>query len=319
MIAPAATIPGQGRRSVERLALIALLCGATGIGFAPILVRLSETGPISTAFYRLFFALPVLWIWMELTKPDPARAETAGAAPQLGEIVPSPRLPARASAFWLFGAAGFFFAGDMAFWHWSIQLTTVANSTLLTNFAPFFVMLGARFLFFERITPALVFGLILAFGGGAMLVGASVQLSIEHVWGDLLALVAALFYAGYLLTVKFLRRHFSTATIMARSALVSAPILGLIALASGDSFRILSLQGWAVLLMLALISHAGGQSLIAYALAHLKAAFSSVSLLLQPVVAAILAWIILSEPLAALQVLGGLIILAGIFTASRGK
>ncbi len=74
-----------------------------------------------------------------------------------------------------------------------------------------------------------------------------------------------------------------------------------------------------MLLALALLSHVGGQSLIAYALAHLPAAFSSVSLLLQPVAAALLAWLILSEALGLLQGLGGAVVLAGIAIARRGS
>ena len=74
-----------------------------------------------------------------------------------------------------------------------------------------------------------------------------------------------------------------------------------------------------MLLGLALVSHAGGQSLITYALAHLPAAFSSVSLLLQPAAAAVLAWALLAEPLGALQAIGGVVVLAGILMARRGS
>ena len=91
------------------------------------------------------------------------------------------------------------------------------------------------------------------------------------------------------------------------------------ALLSGESLIATTAYGWAVLLGLALISHAGGQSLIAYALAHLPAALSSVSLLLQPAVAALLAWIILGEALGPWQALGALIILVGIYLARRGS
>jgi drug/metabolite transporter (DMT)-like permease len=77
-------------------------------------------------------------------------------------------------------------------------------------------------------------------------------------------------------------------------------------------------EGWLVLIGLALISHVGGQSLIAYALAHLPAAFSSVGLLVQPVTAAFLAWLLLSETLGLAQVIGGIVVLGGIFVARRG-
>jgi drug/metabolite transporter (DMT)-like permease len=74
-----------------------------------------------------------------------------------------------------------------------------------------------------------------------------------------------------------------------------------------------------VLIALALISHAAGQGLIAYALAHLPAAFSSVSLLFQPVMAALFAWAILAEPLVPLQIAGGIVVLLGIYLARRGS
>ena len=67
------------------------------------------------------------------------------------------------------------------------------------------------------------------------------------------------------------------------------------------------------------ISHAAGQGLIAYALAHLPAAFSSVSLLFQPVMAALFAWLLLAEALVPLQIAGGVVVLAGIYLARRGS
>ena len=70
---------------------------------------------------------------------------------------------------------------------------------------------------------------------------------------------------------------------------------------------------------LALIPHIAGQSLIAYGFAHLPAAFSSVSLLLQPVLAAIYAWALLGETVGPAQMLGGLVVLAGIYLAMRGS
>lgn len=85
-----------------------------------------------------------------------------------------------------------------------------------------------------------------------------------------------------------------------------------------DSFMPMALFGWAMLFGLAFISHAGGQALIIYALAFLPPAFSSLTLLLQPVVAAILAWLVLSEPVGLLQAIGGAVVLAGILIARRG-
>lgn len=313
-------------KSPQRLAFAALLGGATGIGFAPILVRLSEVGPSATAFYRILFALPFLWLFISLERPGISTQQR----PQFASLDPqaaagSTRLPVTGAgwrgsrALWPCAAAGAFFAGDLAFWHWSIKLTTVANSTLLTNCAPFFVMLGARILFAERITIYLLLGLAAASAGAAMLVGASFQTTPSHLTGDFLALITAGFYGAYLLTIKYLRSNLSTARILAWSGVVSCILLWIVAFLSGETILASSPKGWTVLLCLGLVSHIGGQGLIAYALAHLPAGFSSVGLLLQPVVAAVLAYVLLSEPLSLLQIAGGVVILAGILIAVRSQ
>ena len=287
--------------SLSRFAFAALLAGATGIGFAPVLVRLSEIGPSATAFFRILFALPLLWGWLGIER----------------EKSPSARRPVNRNDYLWLASAGLCFTGDLAVWHWSLQFTSVANSTLLTNFAPIFVTLGAGFLFAEQISRGFLLGMLLALGGAVMLVGASFNLNVRHLLGDLLAIGTALFYAGYLLAVKHLRHSFSSVTIMAWSGLVSCPALLLIAVCSGENLLPATAGGWWVLIALALISHVGGQTLIAYAFGHLPASFSSVSLLLQPVVAAAVAWLVLNEPLSFPQALGGLVVLAGIALASQ--
>lgn len=107
--------------------------------------------------------------------------------------------------------------------------------------------------------------------------------------GDGLAALAAVFYAGYFLSVSGLRPRFSTAAVMAYGAPAACAALLPVALLSGEGLLPASWQGWAVLLAVALVSHVLGQSLVAYALAGLPAAFSSVALLLQPTIAAALA------------------------------
>jgi drug/metabolite transporter (DMT)-like permease len=293
----------DGGVRIARIALAALLCGAVGIAFAPIFVRLSELGPSATAFHRLALALPALWLWRHV--------EGRGARPAAR--------PASRSDYLGLVVAGLFFAGDLAFWHWSVRLTTVANATLLANFAPVFVTLAAFALFGERFSRMFLVGMALALVGACVLMGRSLTLSLTHLFGDTLGIVTAMFYAGYIVAVGRLRARFSTATIMAWSGLVTCAALLPVALLSGESLIATTAYGWAVLLGLALISHAGGQSLIAYALAHLPAALSSVSLLLQPAVAALLAWIILDEALGPWQALGALIILVGIYLARRGS
>jgi drug/metabolite transporter (DMT)-like permease len=129
-----------------------------------------------------------------------------------------------------------------------------------------------------------------------------------------------MFYAGYILAVKALRdRGEATLHLMAVTSTITALFLLPAALASGEAMLPATAFGWWVLVGLALVSHAAGQGLIAYALAHLPAAFSSVSLLFQPVMAALFAWVLLSEALVPLQVAGGMVVLCGIYLARRGS
>jgi drug/metabolite transporter (DMT)-like permease len=282
-------------------ALVALFAGATAIAFAPIFVRLSKVGPVTTAFWRLTLALPVLWLWVLFEQRNSRVPGKATAGSTHRQLV----------------LAGLFFAGDLAVWHWSILFTSVANSTLLANFAPIFVALGAWWLFGQRVSRAFLAAMTIALVGTSITVGTSFRVSLQHLWGDALGLITAVFYAGYILTVKQLREECSVATIMAWGGAVTSLALLPIAIFSGEAIMPPTWYGWIVLLALALISQVSGQSLIAYALAHLPAAFSSVGLLLQPVMATIFAWFILGETLQPWQAIGGGLVLLGIVKARQ--
>jgi len=280
--------------------LIALFAGATFIALSPIWVRIADVGPTASAFWRVFLAVPLLWILFFSLQANERK------------VVP---LQWRSML-----AAGVAFAGDLAFWHWSIQFTSVANSTLLANLASIFVTLAAWVLWKERPSAMFLAGLAAALAGVGLLVRASLEFSPTALLGDGLGVVTAMFYAWYLLSVKGLRdRGAATLQLMAVTTTLTAAVLFPVALASGEALLPGTATGWLKLLGLAWISHAAGQGLIAYALAHLPAGFSSVGLLFQPVMAALFAWVLLGEPLSALQVAGGLVVLAGIALARRGS
>ena len=284
----------------QSIALAALFAGACAIGTSAVLVKLTDVGPVSSAFWRVALAVPLLWLWARLSDATSSADERRGNLPILA-------------------LAGFFFAGDLAFWHWSIVLTSVANATLLANCAPIFVTLAAWLLYRRAPRPRFVFGLATALAGMAMLLRGDFEHSGTALIGDALGIVTAMFYAAYQLVITRARRRISTARIMFVSGVVTAALLLPIALASGERFLPASAAGWAPLVGLALISQVGGQSLIAYAMAHLPATFSSVGLLLQPVVAAALAWVVLSEALTALAIGGGVLVLIGIRIAHSAQ
>jgi len=302
MLFSPATMPAAATQNRATLSLIALIVGATAIGFSPIFVRLAEVGPLTSAFWRVALATPALWIWALLARPAGTsvllqRSHVVGVV-----------------------AVGLSFAGDLSFWHWSIKLTSVANATLLANLSAVIVTLAAWLLYRQR--PRLVFtiGMLLALAGTATLMARSFTLGAQQPLGDLLGIATACCYSIYLLSIKRLRdAGCSTATIVSWGTSITALTLLPIALLSGESLLPQSLHAWTVLLALALISHAGGQTLIAYALAQLPAAFSSVALLLEPLVAAVVAWPLFGERLGPIEIAGGLLVLGGIYVSHRGS
>ncbi|MCE9640698.1 MAG: DMT family transporter [Betaproteobacteria bacterium] len=271
----------------------ALLLGAAAIGTSGLFVKVSETGPIATAFWRVLLALPCLWLWSVLEQRERHRESFAVERK-------------------LLIASGLFFAGDLAVWHWSLILTSVANSTLLANLAPIFVALAAWLLFRQQLQKKFLIGLAVAVTGMTVLIGGDFQLQGKELIGDALGVVTAMFYAGYQLTVTKLRARVATSTIMAWSSLITAIVLLPLALVSGEQLLPVSDMGWIKLVALALISQVAGQSLIAYAMAHLPATFSSVGLLFQPIMATLFAWAILGESVSLLQLAGGITVLVGI-------
>jgi drug/metabolite transporter (DMT)-like permease len=280
---------------------VALLIGGVAMGGSPIFVRLSEVGPMATAFWRVALALLPVLIWSKATEKTATDSRPAGFSDYALLVLP-----------------GIFLAADLAAWHLALHMTSVANATLFANLAPIFVTLGSWLVFRAHVSRLFIAGLATALAGMVVLKGGPGALGNGDLSGDVTAAVAAVFYAGYMLSIGRLRSRFSTNRIMIWSTASSAVCMLPVAFFLEPSFMPTALFGWGILFGLAFISHAGGQALVIYALAYLPPAFSSLTLLLQPVVAALLAWLLLSEPVGLMQAVGGTIVLTGILIARRG-
>lgn len=289
---PSTAVPSPTRATG---AVAALVAGAFAMGVSPVFVRLADVGPFASAFWRVALAIPLLWIW--------ARGEGG-----TGSVARAFRTP----AVW---ACGLFFAGDLVVWHLAIMKTTVANATFLATMAPVWVVLGSSALIGERVDRRIVAGLALCILGGAALIGGSYTLAPERLVGDLYGIATSLFFGAYFLAVRVARRTVATGILTFSSTVITGFALLIVAALLEPTLMPQSPAGIGALFGLAVISHAGGQGLLAFALGHLSAAFSSLVIFLEAIAAALVAWAVLGEALGPEQIAGGILILTGIFVA----
>jgi drug/metabolite transporter (DMT)-like permease len=282
-------------RDDTRLAIGALVFGALVIGTTPILVRLAACGPAAAGFWRLAFAIPLFVILAARS------GRSALAAPSRSIVL-----------------AGVFFALDLGCWHYGIRYTSVANATVLPNLTPVLVTLASWFVFKERPRPVFLVGLVAAVGGAVLMAGAGVAIRpgpLPHI-GDALSASTAVWYGLYFMSVRTARQSRSTLSVMLWSCIVGAPPLLLAALAMGEPIAPATAFGWAAVAGLGL-AHVFGQGSIAWALGRLPASTASVTVLVQPVAAGLLAYGLFGEVLTPLQVAGGALALAGVVVAQQ--
>jgi drug/metabolite transporter (DMT)-like permease len=286
-----APLDKAGHVPAHRLAMAALVFGALTIATTPILVRLAETGPAAAGFWRLVFALPLLAV---------LGARGGG------------RMVARPSGAMV--AAGVMFALDLGCWHYGIHFTSVANATVLPNLTPVLVTLASWLFLSERPTRVFLIGLTAAVAGAATMALAKPGMAAPgghpHL-GDVLSASTAVWYGLYFMAVRLARADNGVVRVMLWTSLVGAPLLLAAAAALGENLLPGHLAGWAALAGLGL-AHVAGQGAIAWALGRLPASTAALVVLIQPVAAALLAWLLFSEALSPLQAVGGALALAGV-------
>ncbi len=295
MVPPATRLPATF--DAAPLPFLALVAGATAMGISPIFVRFAEVGPFTSAFWRVGLALPALWLWSAIERPA-SEAARPDAAARLSLVV-----------------AGLLFAGDLTFWHLAIMNTSVANATFLATLAPVWVVLGSGLILGERVAWRVFLGLALCLVGAAALIGNTWSMEPGKLDGDLYGVATSVFFGAYFLAVRRARRVYGAGRTLLISSIVTALVLLVEAVMFEDQMWPLALSAVAALFALALVSHAGGQGLLAFALGHLPAAFSALVIFLEAVAAACFGWVILGEPIGPVQALGAVAIFIGISVA----
>ncbi len=214
---------------------------------------------------------------------------------------------------------GLFFALDLALYNTSILKTTAANATLLGNNTPIVVGLLSWLVFRRKPKASFWVGLLMAVGGTLVILWADLGQHTQFGVGDAMSLGAAACFAVYLLVTEKIRATTGTLTVL-RLAMVSSTLaLFVINLLLGVSLRMPHGRTFWAVLGLGLVSQLGGYLALTYALGHLPATVTSISLLSQGPLTALMAALLLGEPLTRPQIAGGALVLAGVGLAHRQR
>jgi drug/metabolite transporter (DMT)-like permease len=279
-------------------AYLALVAGIVCVAWSAIFVRWTDIPGPASAFYRMLLpALILLPTFFFDRKREPVSGRTMG----------------------IIAVGGLFFALDLAFYNTSILRTSAANATLLGNNTPIVVGLLSWIIFKRKPKLAFWLGLLLAVGGSLVILWADLQRHAQFGWGDIMALAAAACFAVYLLATEQVRTTTSTLVFLRLAMISSTLALLLINLSMGISLRVTSGRTWLALIGLGLISQLAGYLALTYALGHLPATITSISLLAQGPLTAAMAAVLLGEPLSMAQIVGGALVLSGVGLAHQEK
>ena len=271
------------------MAFPALLLGNVALAFGPWLVRLSDVGPVAVGFWRLLLALPFLWLLAYLAR-QPAH------------------VPKRSLALIVLVAA-VFYALDLAAWNASILMTKLGNATLFGNSGSFLFAIYGLWLVGLRPSAIQAGALTLALAGAVLMMGSSYDLSPQNLAGDLLALLAGLFYGGYLIYVERARTQLQPLPLLFLATVFATPVLLAISLAAGER---LWPSDWTPLLLFALSSQVFGQALLVWSIGVFPPLVVGLALLTQPAISALIGWVVYGESLSAADWAGALAIAAAL-------
>ena len=274
------------------LQFIALLAGNVALALGPWSVRLADTGPVSAAFWRLALAVPVLVLL----------ARWSGQ-----------RLTGFGKAAWIaIAIAGFCFALDIAFWHIGIGMTRMANASLFGNSGSIVMMIWGLIALHRAPHAREWLALGAALGGGAILLGRSLNIAHVTLLGDLFCIAAGLLYSVYLIALQHHRAELGGWSLLSWSSIAGLPVLLGMALWLGEPIWP---HNWGPVVVLALLSQLIGQGLLVYSLRHFSPLVIGLALLTQPAVAVSVGWLVFGEVLGPLDIAGMVLVAGGLVLA----
>lgn len=285
---------------LEKHPMIMILAGITGISLSAIFVKYSQAPSAVTATYRLLWTIlllsPVAW----------------GVKVRRRELLKTPK-----KTVVLCGISGIFLAFHFFTWFESLKHTTVASSTTIVCTEVIWVALGYCLFLKGKLTVKAVAAIIITLMGSLLVAYSDSGAGHGHLYGDILALLAAIFVAAYTLIGRVARTTLSTTAYTYIVYLFSAATLVALTMFQGYSFRGYGVNAVVVGFLLAVFSTILGHSIFSWCLKFFSPAFVSASKLCEPVVAAVFAAVLFREIPTGFQVLGGAVIIGGVVFYSR--
>ncbi len=278
------------------LLYISLGVATLAVSWASIFIKLADADPIATAFYRMAFAVVIL-----------APISLPGLIPHLR------KLSSRDKG--LLVLSGVFLGFHFAAWITSLKFTTISNSVIIVATQPFFVAIMEAVFFKEKISRNAVIGMALAFVGMIIIAQSDFNLSGDHFLGDILALIGAITAGGYLMVGRRIRQKLDNRYYILPVYTIAAVTLLLIAFPFHSPMIDYPFKSWIYFFLLALIPTILGHSLYNYLLKYIRAHLVAVTILGEPIGAAVLAAIIFAELPSTATYIGGAMILSGILLA----
>jgi drug/metabolite transporter (DMT)-like permease len=285
------------KSAVDGKAYLALVIGIVAIAWSAIFIRWAPIPGPASAFYRLLIAGVLLWPYLLLRHRHTLRITRR--------------------SFWMAMLGGLFFAGDLGCYNTAVLHTSAANAVLLSTNAPIVVGVLSWVLLGRAPRPIFWLGLAIATSGSLLIVSRDLAQGASFGRADFLAIATSVFFGGYLMVTEHVRNQVASLALLGISLFSSMLCLGLFDVLLGISMSVPhDAKIWSGLLGMGIISQLIGYFALTYALGHLPATVTSVTLLAQAPVTALLAFILLAEKYSWLQAAGALLVLAGIFTVN---
>ena len=284
---------------IEKHPMIMIVVGVMGISLSSIFVKFSQAPSSVTAIWRLMWTMAFL------------APVVMGKRPVRRELFQTPK-----KLLWLSILSGLFLAIHFVLWFESLQHTSVASSTTIVCTEVIWVCLGFCLFLKGKITRKAIAAIAVTLLG-SVLIACSDSGSGRQLYGDILALLAAIAVAVYTLIGRIAREKLSTTVYTYLVYSACALVLTATCLVQGAN---LLAYGWSAVIvgaLLAVFSTILGHSIFSWCLKYFSPAFVSASKLCEPVVAAALAGFLFGELPGAVQILGGILILGGVLWYSR--